>query len=211
MKDSLIEITDIKMTKKGKFALFSVDGFLFSVDETILSAERLEIGGVYSTFDLDRIRRLSDIDKAKEKAFSLLSMRQYSRKQLSDMLRERFDEYTSEAVTERIEELGYIDDRKFAASLLEGVVSAKHMSPRAARNYLLSKGISPELTDELIEGYAGGETEDIKELFERKYSRYDLTDRDDREKVKASLFRKGFSVRDIMQAMEEYTGERDYE
>ena len=207
MKDTLIEITDIKMTKKGKFALFSVDGFLFSVDETILASERIEIGGEYTAFDLERIRKLSDVDKAKEKAFSLLGYRQYSKKQLSDKLREKYDEYTAKAVTDRLEEMGYLNDRQFGESLVEGVISAKHMSPRAAKEYLLSKGIPAGITEELVTEYSGGETEDIKELLERKYRRYDLSDRDDRDKVKASLYRKGFSMRDILQAMEEYSEE----
>ena len=197
----LIEITDIKKTKKGKFALFSVDRFLFSVDETVLVSNHIEMGSVLTVFELERIRRESDIDKAKEKAFSLLGFKQYSTKQLRDKLLEKYDENTADCVIRRIEELGYLNDRQYAEALVNGVITAKNMSPKAARNYLYSKGISKEITDELMENYSGNEIEDIRELLERKYRRYDLSDPDQRKKVTASLFRKGFRLSDIAEAI----------
>ena len=180
-EQELIEITDIKKTKKGKFALFSVDRFLFSVDETVLVSNHIETGSVLTVFELERIRRESDIDKAKEKAFSLLGFKQYSTKQLRDKLLEKYDEYTADCVIRRIEELGYLNDRQYAEALVNGVITAKNMSPKAARNYLYSKGISKEITDELMENYSGNEVEDIRELLERKYRRYDLSDPDQRK------------------------------
>ena len=81
-------LTEIKQTKKGRYALFFDDQFYFSVDEEVLVRHHLKVGTAFSDLDIENFKKESDYNKAKEKAFRLLSIRDHSEKELYDKLQD---------------------------------------------------------------------------------------------------------------------------
>ncbi|MGI5889145.1 MAG: regulatory protein RecX [Oscillospiraceae bacterium] len=211
MTDKSVEITEIKTTKKGRSALFSVDGFLFSVDPAIIAAEHIEPGTVLSASELRDLKARSDIQKAEDKAFSILSVRMNSKKELRRKLLSKYDEYTVDAVIERLDELGYLDDEEYAETVIRQVAVPRHMSRAAARAYLAGRGIDREISDAAIEMLPEDETESIMEILSRKYTAEELSDPAKRRKISASLYRKGFRPSDIRRAIGEALGEDYFE
>jgi regulatory protein len=74
-----------------------------------------------------------------------------SRKQLADILERReIPTEIAEAVLERFTEAGLIDDRRFAETLVATRRSARGLSRSALARELSTKGVSPEIIDEVL-------------------------------------------------------------
>lgn len=194
-------LTEIKQTKKGRYALFFDDQFYFSVDEEVLVRHHLKVGTAFSDLDIENFKKESDYNKAKEKAFRLLSIRDHSEKELYDKLIKDYDEHTSAAIVSKFCELGLLDDDEFARIYFEQLIN-KGKSLKEVRFKLLQKGISRERIDELISSSSVNEEERVRELIETKYS--SKLSRENGEKtVYDSLVRRGFSPSVIRSVLEE--------
>ena len=90
-------ITDIKITKKGKYALFCGSEFLFSVDEATSQAYDLHPGMDISEEGLSELRKRSEYNKALSRAFLILGSRDHSEYELFTKLSRSFDEETASA------------------------------------------------------------------------------------------------------------------
>ena len=111
-----MKITDISVTKKGRYALF-VDGeFLFSAEEEALVRSGLRPGMETDIQTLEALRRESEYIYGREWALHLLEYKAYSRRMLLDRLRRQIDEDIAEQVADRLCELGLIDDRYYAST-----------------------------------------------------------------------------------------------
>ena len=74
-----------------------------------------------------------------------------SRKQLADILERReIPTEIAEAVLERFTEAGLIDDRRFAETLVATRRSARGLSRSALARELSTKGVSPEIIDDVL-------------------------------------------------------------
>lgn len=132
----------------------------------------------------------------KVKAFVLrrLSQRNYSSFELKKKLKECLVSTRSiEGVLDECRHLGYLDDQ----SWLEGYISTlqiKKMGPRAIMMKLQSKGVPEEAYLAILAKVVTPENqlERIVKLLETRYKTRDLTDYKEKQKVIASLLRKGF-------------------
>ncbi len=194
-------LSEIKQTKKGRYALFFDDQFYFSVDEEVLVRHHLKVGTAFSDLDIENLKKESDYNKAKEKAFRLLSIRDHSEKELYDKLIKDYDEHTSAAIVSKFCELGLLDDDEFARIYFEQLIN-KGKSLKEVRFKLLQKGISRERIDELISSSSVNEEERVRELIETKYSSK-LSRENGKKTVYDSLVRRGFSPSVIRSVLEE--------
>ena len=97
-----MKITDISVTKKGRYALF-VDGeFLFSAEEEALVRSGLRPGMETDIQTLEALRRESEYIYGREWALHLLEYKAYSRRMLLDRLRRQIDEDIAEQVADRL-------------------------------------------------------------------------------------------------------------
>ena len=184
-------LTDIKQTKKGRYALFFDDRFFFSVDEEVLIKHHLQTDTVFDEADIEILKKESDYNKAREKAFRLLSIRPHSEKELYDKLIRDHDEHTAASIIDRFREMDLINDRDFAASYFEQL-QCKGKSFTEIRYKLLQKGISREIIDELLAGSDISEYDTVKGLIESKY-RSRLERENGKKLVFDALARRGFS------------------
>ena len=134
-------ITEITVTKRGRFALFLDGEFAFSVDDETLAEEKLHPGLSLSQEEIQRIQEESSLRYAKKKALSLLAHKDYTvQMMIQRLLVYDMTEETAEAATQRMVELGLINDRDYALRCSRDLVNLKRYAPyRVAQE--LAEGI----------------------------------------------------------------------
>lgn len=143
--------------------------------------------------------------RAKLRCMNLLKSRDYTRKQLEDKLKQ--GGYPPDIVSEAlsyVESYGYIDDERYARNFIEYNISSK--SRTRIGNDLMKKGIGKELIrkafDELEDIGVEIDEEDMihKLLLKKNYNTQTATS-DERRKMFAFLYRKGFHSDTICRAL----------
>ena len=192
-----VEISEIKMTKKGRYALFCEEGFLFSVDEGLMVKYSIATGSRFSSAELDNIRKSCDLAKAKDRALTIVGTRSHSKKELFDKLVKHYDEYTARYCVDALSSYGYLDEESYAKECVN-MFRQKKMSLFEAKRYLKCRGLDDQLCEAALEGYEEGEADRIKALVEKKYASKLAADR---RKVISALYGKGFSMSSIKEAL----------
>ncbi|MEA4911409.1 MAG: regulatory protein RecX [Oscillospiraceae bacterium] len=207
MADS-VEITDITITRKGRYALFCDGEFAFSLDEETYLKSHVRVGAQLTPQELTSLRAASDYFAAKSKALDYLSYRDHSEKELRDKLARKFDPDTGAQAVARMRELGLVDDAAFAEKLAEELIARKYCSKRAAAAKLREKGVDKALIAETLAAYDDDERPVIRAVVERKYA-LKLRDPAKRASVFAALARLGFRGGDIRAVFGEYGDDED--
>ena len=156
--------------------------------------------------DPDALLYESDFKRAKSRALWYLSRGDLTEKGLLDKLKlAGFGEKASADATERMKELGLIDDEKFARRLAE-MLESSGSSEKEIYFKLVNKGVPSGVAKEVLSERETDEGEKIKKLLYTKYQSKLNTD-EGVQKVIASLARKGFSFSDIKDAIRAYNEE----
>lgn len=138
--------------------------------------------------------------QAKVYALNRLSSKAYLTKDLRDsMKRKEFLSEHIERILEECRQLGYLNDDEWLDGFVRGQISKKK-GPQAIISKLFQKGFSRDKIREVIEGL-DSQTDNIRQLLNTKYKNKDLSDFKEKQKVIASLARRGFSFDDILQCM----------
>ena len=143
--------------------------------------------------------------RAKLRCMNLLKARDYTRKQLEDKLKQ--GGYPAGIIEEAIayvESYGYINDENYTRSFIEYHMQTK--SRKRIENDLSQKGVSKELIrkvfDELREdGLEIDEAAMIKELLMKKNFHFQESTYEERQKMCAFLYRKGFHADTISKVL----------
>lgn len=196
-----LRISDIKKTKQGRFALFDEEGFLFSVDSETLVKYNIGVGDRLSPEDLRRLQETSDTRRAKDKALTFISLRDYGSDELYRKLCRNFDEHTAAAAIAEMQRLELLNDEAFARHRAVWLHNQKK-SRREIAQKLFSLGIDREIVDTVISELPEEEDATLCALIEKSY----LTklQRGEKEKVVAALLRRGFSGRAVREAVARY-------
>ena len=200
-------LTSIKQTKKGRYALFCDDEFLFSVDEEVLLKHDLHPGKTLSAEDVEELKQETDYYRAKQKAYRLLSMRDHSEKELLDKLKKDFDEPTAVSVVEKLQELELLDDMNYAENYYRELIR-KGNSSAEIRQKMNQRGIDRDTVDLLMTENAYDEETVVTELVNKKYLT-NLSAENGTMKVMQALLRRGFSVNAVRRALQKFTGDSD--
>ncbi|MFW6599918.1 RecX family transcriptional regulator [Propionibacteriaceae bacterium Y2011] len=145
-------------------------------------------------------RTLSDAEeqeRAREIVLRKLDVRNRSRWELAEALAQRdVPAGTSEAVLDRMTEVGLIDDASFAREWVHARQERKHLSRRMLLDELRRKGVTRELAEEATADV--GETDEYEaavDLVRRKLPSLDRHDLDvQRRRLAGMLERRGFTV-----------------
>ena len=197
-----MKITEIRPRRKGLSALFIDGEFAMSLDTQTLLENRFDVGREITDEELRDIIDQSNERRAKEKALRLISYRDHSKKELLDKVRRTSDEDSAEKAVERMEELGLVDDERFARRYAEQLIGSKHMSERGAVIALSQKGIDRELAEQIIEELSPDAREHIRIIIEKKYR--NLSDEKTKRRAVAALQRLGYRWDDIRSVLSEY-------
>ena len=204
-----MQITAIEPRKKGLSALYIDGEFAMKLDTEVILAHRFDVGREITDEALHDCVLDSDRKRCKDKAMWLISFRDHSRRELLDKLRKDYPEDVAEAAVDRLEELGLIDDGRYARRYTADLVNLKHLSERGIRQKLREKGIDRDLIDEILEETEVDEDEQIRMIIEKKYASK-LGDEKIRRRAVAALQRLGFGYQSIKSVLNEYTDIEEY-
>lgn len=137
--------------------------------------------------------------KAVDKCYDLLSRRDHSVKELKTKLLRSVDEKNADKAIEKMLELGYLDDEKYARNLVKYLAQTRNMSKNHIKQEMFKRGIPNEIINSVMEDYEFDNVSCVVDLILTKY-RNKLNNEDGNKKVIASLMRKGFSYSDIKNA-----------
>lgn len=137
--------------------------------------------------------------KAVDKCYDLLSRRDHSVKELKIKLLRTIDEKNADKAIEKMLELGYLDDEKYARNLVKYLAQTRNMSKNHIKQEMFKRGIPNEIIILVMEDYEFDNVSCVVDLILTKY-RNKLNNEDGNKKVIASLMRKGFSYSDIKNA-----------
>jgi len=197
-------ITAIEPRRKGLCALYIDGEFAVKLDAEVVLSHRFDTGREITDDQLRECILDSDRKRCKDKAMWLISYRDHSRRELKTKLTRDYPEDCAEAAVTRCQELGLIDDGRFARRYTADLINLKHLSERGIRQKLREKGIDRDLIDEVLGEYQVDEAEQIRTVIDKKYART-LSDEKVRRRAVAALQRMGFSYADIKSVMAEYT------
>lgn len=196
-------ITEIKRQKGHLVGLYCYDELIMSIDSDMAAEINLKQMRDYSADFLRDLLEQSELRRAKSKALYLLEFRDYSKRDLEQKLKKDFDAGASHAAVEYMEEIGAIDDIRYAETLIRHLITQKHYGRRRIRQELSLKGIDREIIEEALEQTELDEQSMILELLEGKFAR-NLTDQKGINRTIASLTRYGYDYSDIKSALQEY-------
>lgn len=202
------DVEEINPRRKGITDVVA-GSILFELHGETVEKWGLRVGQRLTPSQLESLVRQSNIDRPKSRALWLLSRQDYTRKKLGETLRRGgFKKQWIELALDRLEELGLIDDERFARNYAQ-IHSAQNMSNREILEKLVNKGVHRSLAKEIVEELTADPIEQILVLLEGKYNRR-LNSEDGLHKVFATLERKGFYVSDIRQALNIYYDRHEF-
>ena len=206
----LLNLTEIKQTKKHRYALFIEGEFAFSVDEETLFKFHLEAKRAISQEELDEIREESDYRYGREKALSLLSYKDYTKKELFLKLSRLIDQSVAQRVCDRMEELSLIDDESYANRYARDLFNIKHLSPNMIERELYKKGLSQDLIINAVSQFEDNDLEPTLASFVLKKYSHKLGDEKGIKSLTGILLRRGYSYEQIKAVISNLTLDINY-
>lgn len=142
-----------------------------------------------------------EIQKIKDSAFILLSYRERSCYELKRKLLEKgYNENNITSVIDRLKELAYLDDNRFACKWIKYRLNHKLRGRNLIKKELLAKGIDSKIIDKEINSLIDNEREILNGI---KLAEKWLSSKEpDLIKLKRFLYNKGFSVEIIQEIIE---------
>ena len=149
----------------------------------------------------------SAVEAAKQKALSLLDRRDYSRAELLRKLTDKgFDEAAAEQALDRLAELGFVDDARYAPIVVRHY-AAKGFGAQRVRGELQRRGIPKELWDAAL-AEMPEQDETVDRLLRARLSGADPDDRAALKKAADALLRRGYGWDEISAAVERLKAEQ---
>lgn len=198
-----MELTAAEPRRRGLVQLFLDGEAAVKLDAQVFLQSGLKPGDQVSDQELFELVQASDARRAQEKALYLLEYRNYSKRELTEKIaRTAASREAAQAAAGRMEELGLVDDRRFAQDYARELFSRKGYGARRAAQELRRKGLDQELVQELVEKYGSPEQsgENIRRVLEKKYPGW-REDEKVRRRAFAALQRLGYSYQEVREAM----------
>ena len=193
-------ITSTEERKKSLTALYIDGEYAVSVDTMTFLSTGKKVGSEITDEELHELIETSKYNRAKEKALYLIEYRSRTKKELFDKLVVLFGESAAERAVERLEELGLINDEKYAREYAEVLLDRKGFSRQRAAFELIKKGIDKDIIEEILDELETDPVEQIRKLLETKFARR-LSNEKDLAKTVNSLKAMGYRWSDINEAM----------
>ncbi|MBE0477221.1 MAG: RecX family transcriptional regulator, partial [Coriobacteriia bacterium] len=187
------EITRIQRSPTGP-ATVHVDGREWTrVPRAV--ARRLDLSEG-QTHDLGRLRAEVDAamaPSARERAYRLLAARERSRRELLRTLaRDGYPERVAEEVVARLEDVGAVDDRRFAETLARSLAGLRGHGRSRVAHALLEAGVDDAVRQAVLDACCPLQREDERALRAAVVLARTCAGRADR--LAARLARRGFST-----------------
>lgn len=200
---------------KGEKIHLSLDGeYIATVNADYWFTCGIKSGAEITPEQLDELLSESARRKMMNKALDLLSMRDYSRRELSDKLvtkawekKEQKDmdlgslKQQASDICDRLEELGLLNEERFARSYVDELLRRKHLSKSGLKTALVQKGVQRDIIETVLEEVEVDPVEQVKELLATKFKTRNLSDEKQRTRTVNALLRLGYRFSEINAAM----------
>ncbi|MBE6736363.1 MAG: regulatory protein RecX [Ruminococcaceae bacterium] len=200
---------------KGEKIHLSLDGeYIATVNADYWFTCGIKSGSEVTPEQLEELLTESARRKMMNKALDLLSLRDYSRRELSDKLvtkawekKEQKDmdlgslKQQASDICDRLEELGLLNEERFARSYVDELIRRKHLSRSGLRTALIQKGVQRDIIETVLEEVDVDPVEQIRELLETKFKTRDLSDEKQKTRTVNALLRLGYRYNEIHAAM----------
>ena len=198
-KHKIVELKD-QVRNPSRKTIVLDNGSVFGISEDVLLSKNIAVGDEISTEELNDIIDKEDLSKAMNSAFTLLEYRMRSINELKDRLYQKgFARNKIDTVIEKLINMEYLDDKKFAYAFAKDKVKSRKIGPAMLRQELIKHRLDNELIQETIsriyDEFPSGEMIGI--LIEKKLQRLKKVTVEDINKLQNYLARKGFNWDDI--------------
>jgi regulatory protein len=208
-----MKITAITAQKRDENRVnVSVDGrYRFSLDMFQVVELGIKVGQEFTESELENLERESQFGKIYSRSLEYCFVRPRSEREVEDYLykktiprrtkigsiKQGIDKDIIPRVIERLSQKGYINDHKFAEYWVENRFIKRGISRRKLVAELRSKGVDPEIINQVLENSNRSDESEIKKVIERKPHIYD-----DKNKLIVYLVRAGFRYDQIKEALD---------
>jgi len=154
--------------------------------------------------DLNAYLAKLEYEGARRYLLYCLSRKSYASTELKKKLKDRFvDDAIIQKVLQNCHDLGYLNDEYWIESYIKGQLARKRGS-RAILAKLQTKGIPREKAEKALEKLdsLSNRLERLKSLIHSKYHKYSLKNHKEKQKVIASLIRRGFNYEEIIESLD---------
>ncbi|NLD29511.1 MAG: regulatory protein RecX [Clostridiales bacterium] len=203
---------------KGEKIHLSLDGeYIATVNADYWFTCGIKSGSEVTPQQLEELLAESARRKMMNKALDLLSMRDYSRRELSDKLvtkawekKEQKDmglgslKQQASDICDRLEELGLLNEERFARSYVDELLRRKHLSKSGLKTALIQKGVQRDIIETVLEEVEVDPVEQVRELLATKFKNRDLSDEKQKTRTVNALLRLGYRYNEIHAAMGEW-------
>lgn len=205
-----MKITDIKrqQRRRDRFNIY-VDGkYRFALSELDVIKSKIEIGKELKSEEIKDLKKDDERAKVMNKAFVYLARRNHAEKELKSKLLKKFPRGALiEKTIERLKELGYINDEKFAREWIGYRLNSKPRGRIIIKRELLAKGVNVELVEKILDLVYNRDKErkELTRLLDLRKHRYPKGKKQ-RNKLISYLLRRGFlweDIKDLMESEEE--------
>lgn len=200
---------------KGTKIHIHIDGeYLLTVDEDFWFSSGFVSGDEIDDGDLAAFKEAAGSRLAFNSAMFSLDLRDHSQREMRKKLSAKFDENSVNEAVEKLVDLGFINDRRYAENLTRELFERKKYGKNRVKNELFRREIDSEIINDVIENYENeNDTDNVKTIVDiiRKKYYNKLVDEKSRQRVVAALVRLGYSFSDIRQAMSEFSSDEFFE
>ncbi|WP_129044625.1 recombination regulator RecX [Companilactobacillus metriopterae] len=211
----MAKVTLIQAQKqKGRYNVFIDNKFAFGVSENTLIDFRLAKNLELDDNQIEEIKNRENINKAYGDAVNYLSYQLRTEFELKKYLKEKeYDLDTIDEVLERLRSLHYVDDDNYAKTYIHSQLNTSNNGPKIMEQKLIQKGVSKFVIEDqlaeidqdiLIENAVDFAKKQIKKSRKNSFSNM-------QQKIKQTLYQKGFSNEIIDEAISKIDLQKDDE
>lgn len=192
-------LTKIEQIDKKRYRIYIEEEFQLLLYVTDIRKHKLEEQMEITPEELEKIYKDIVLRRAKMKAMLLLKTMDYSEKGLHDKLAKLY--YPQKAINDALEYVigyGYIDDERYARNYVR--YKKDTQSRKQIEFTLQQKGVSKEyITIAFDEEYSNENNALVRAIIKKigSFERIEELTVDEKRKVGAYLYRKGFSSQEI--------------
>ncbi|MBC7783223.1 MAG: RecX family transcriptional regulator [Burkholderiales bacterium] len=209
---TITKITEQKR-RANRRSVFLNGSFAFGCNINVIAKFRLVEGAKLSDEQVLAIQQGEVRQECFDKAIKFIERRMHSRSELKQKLtRYECGPTVIESVLDQLEELGYVNDKKFAEAKAESAAKYKHHGPNRARMELAKKGVGRETARRAVETvYESHDSAAMaRDLAEKKArSLRKLEPHIAKRRLVGMLLRRGFDYDTIKPVIAEVLGNTD--
>ena len=196
-----MKIMEVAVRRRRLYLVRLDDGTAQTVDRRTFDESPYRAGSEISDRQWETLLATSQYNRTRERALYLLGLRDYACGELEQKLLTEAPQDIAAAVVARLQEVGLLDDDRYAARMARHMAEFKQYPRRRIQQELCRRGVDPATARTAVDALDGEDFQQALALLEKKYYNK-LTTPEDRRRTTAALARRGFSYTAIRRAID---------